>query len=66
LTSQASHIDQLKIRSAFTEHPKQNYKHLTPGMGGQDFPANLEWQSYSLKNGLCHWLFEATLYKLRI
>jgi hypothetical protein len=41
--------DNLKIRSSFTEHPKLNYKFLTPDFGGQFIPA---------KGGLGHWPFQ--------
>jgi hypothetical protein len=37
-----------KIRSDFTEHPKQNNKDLTPGWGGQSVPD---------KGGQKHWIF---------
>jgi len=31
--------DHFKIRSEYTEHPKQNNKDLTPGISGQFIPA---------------------------
>jgi hypothetical protein len=34
-----SFFDQFKIRSDFTEHPKQNNKDLTSSFGGQFDPA---------------------------
>jgi hypothetical protein len=34
-------IDHLKNRSSFTEHPIQNNKDLTPGLGGHFTPAKV-------------------------
>jgi hypothetical protein len=43
-------IDHNKNRSYFTEHPKQNNKHLTPAYGGQFISA---------KDGQGHLLFQS-------
>ena len=49
---ESSLYDHLKIRSAFTEHPIQNNKDLTPGWGGSLTPT---------KGSQGHWLFQYLL-----